>query len=309
MKTLTRSQQGELYMLGEVLLWSLFPIVSIFALNTLSPLLTASLSTLSAAAFFAIVLTVKKCWKELKTLSALRDTLIATLFIGIGFYSLLFIGIGKTTAGDASIMLLMELFFGMVVLWAWGKERYTMGHIIGSLCMVIGAFLVLFQGSIALNSGNLIILIATALPPIGNFFAQRARKKVSSAYIMFVRSIISGIFLLVLSLIWETIPTGRALETSVPYLLINGLVILGLSKVFWIEAIHRIPITKGLALGSITPVFTLIAAYVTLHEVPRLWQIIGLIPIIFGVWLLTDFGKSTDVSGSVDPPVASDTGV
>ncbi|MDP3965774.1 MAG: EamA family transporter, partial [bacterium] len=54
-----------------------------------------------------------------------------------------------------------------------------------------------------------------------------------------------------------------------------------------IEAIHRISVTKSVALSSITPFLTLVIAWVVLGLTPNLWQVISLVPLTIGVLLLT----------------------
>ena len=286
---LSETQTGELYLYSEALLWSLFPIVTIFSYNSIPPLYSAAFSTFAAALFFAVVLTVQKKWNELFVAAAWKYILALTAIIGIAYYSLVFIGIQKTTAGNAGIIFLMEIFFSMVILRLWKKEFLSRRHFIGAVLMALGAFLVLFQGALSINQGDLIILTATALPPIGNYFIQEARKRVSSTYIMFIRSLISGFFILGMAYFIESEPSVTAVKTSFLFIAVNGFLLLGLSKIFWIEAIHRIPITKAISLASIAPFFTLLFAYFLLGEIPTLWQISGLIPIILGIWVLTDF--------------------
>jgi drug/metabolite transporter (DMT)-like permease len=67
----------------------------------------------------------------------------------------------------------------------------------------------------------------------------------------------------------------------------SGIVIFGLSKVFWLEGIFRISVTKAISLSSISPVLTICFAYFLLSEVPTLTQIVALVPAIFGIYLLT----------------------
>jgi len=76
-------------------------------------------------------------------------------------------------------------------------------------------------------------------------------------------------------------------RASLLFLLINGVLLLGLSKLFWIEAIHRISVTKGVALSSVNPFLTLLLAWLILHQAPAMWQIAGLIPLVAGVLFLT----------------------
>lgn len=295
---LTKTRQGELCALGQAFSYSFFPIAAILVYSQLSPLYTAAFSTLAAALFFAALLTLQKKWHEFKIKSAHINILVATLIIGVAFYALIFIGIQKTTAGNASIMSLMEVFFSMFILRLWKKEFLTKPHILGAILMVMGASMVLFQGGLQINSGNAIILAATALPPIGNYFAQKARQQVSSFMIMFIRSLISGVFLLLLARAFSPFPSSSELAHSVIYIVLIGVIFMGLTKIFWLEAIHRIPITKAIALESVGPLFTMTFAYFILHEIPAAWQMLGILPIFAGIWLLTDFKPTLRWKGS-----------
>jgi drug/metabolite transporter (DMT)-like permease len=103
---------------------------------------------------------------------------------------------------------------------------------------------------------------------------------------MLIRSAVSGIFFLVLACALEPLPSGTTILGSLPLLFLNGFFLMGLSKILWIEAIHRVPIAKAISLSAVSPLFTLGFAYSLLGEVPTAFQIAGVIPMIAGVCLL-----------------------
>ncbi len=72
------------------------------------------------------------------------------------------------------------------------------------------------------------------------------------------------------------------------FLLANGVLIFGVSKILWLEGISRISVTKALALGSLAPLFTLFIAWIVLKQAPTAWQIASLAPFFLGVLLLTN---------------------
>jgi drug/metabolite transporter (DMT)-like permease len=290
MKALLKSReiQGEIFIFLDNSIWALFPIFVILTVSKISSIFAAAISTLFAALFFAILVTYKKQWREIKVKKALKDILIMTALIGILFYILLFIAVEQTTAGNASIILLMEVFFTMVILGLWRKEKQTIKSVGGGFLMVIGAIFVMFKGGFVLNQGDIIILLATVLPPIGNYYSQRARKLVGSNIIMFVRSVVAGLFMLGFAFIVEQTPSLIDIKDSLLNLFITGFVILGLSKIFWIEAIHRISITKAITLTAYAPAFTLVFAYFILGDIPTIWQILGFIPMVIGIYLISE---------------------
>ncbi len=289
MKSLTKTQKGEIYILLHALGWSFFPILTLISLNTLSPIISAGFTSLIGCIALGILLTIQKKWSDIKVTKAWKYLLGASLLIGIGFYGLIFTGISMTTAGDASIIVLMEIFFSMLILRLWGKEKLNKKQVIGSLLMIVGAIFILFQGTLNINMGNLMILFAATLPAAGNYFMQKARAMISSTFIMFSRTLISGTFLVILGFTLSGLPDMTQISNSALSLIINGIFVFGLLKILWVESIHRIPITKALSLNAIAPAFTLIFAYLIINEIPTTTQILGFLPILFGVFLLTNF--------------------
>ena len=114
--TFSRERQGDLFILGSATLWGLFPVITILSYHTVSPLLSLAISSLFAAIFFAALIAYKKNWHELRNHAALKNILLATLFTGILYYLLIFLGLQFTTAGNASIVSLTEIFLPLIIL-------------------------------------------------------------------------------------------------------------------------------------------------------------------------------------------------
>jgi len=283
---MTNYNKGLLYNTYAALLWALFPIISIASFSNINPIFSAGISTFFASIFFTFWLIKKKKVNELKNKEGWKYLLLTAFTIGVLFYGLVFYGMSMTTAGNSSIILLMEVFFSFVILNIWKKEQSTIPHIIGAILMLAGCLLILFPGKIDFNFGDLIILFASAIPPIGNHYQRMARKHVSSTTIMFVRSVIGSISFIIIASFFYSAPSLVDINTAILPLLFNGLFIMGLSKLFWVEAIHRIPITVAAAFGTISPLFTLGFAYMFLGDIPTIWQLYSIIPMIAGVYLL-----------------------
>lgn len=283
---LSKERQGELFIFSEAALWALFPVITILTYNKLSPLVSLGIGTIFAAIFFAVMLSVKKKWHEITNTSTLKEILIATFFIGILYYLFYFYGLRYTSAGNASIIALTEIFFSFLLFNIWKKEPLPPQHIGGALLMVFGAIIILYPNLHEFRLGDILILIGAACPPFGNLFVRRARKQVCSETIMFIRSIISGVIILLLAIILNNNFSYADLKTSLPLLFINGVFLLGLSKVLWIEGIHRISMVKSHALSSLSVLITLLFANIFLHNVPTLWQFFSFIPMFFGIILL-----------------------
>ncbi|TAJ13357.1 DMT family transporter, partial [Patescibacteria group bacterium] len=194
-----RERIGEFYILVAGILWGLFPVITILSYNTLSPLVVLGWSQILAAVLFGIVLTVRKTWSDIVNFRALKDMLFATLFTGILFYLLFFFGLMYTTAGNAGIIALAEIFFSFCLFNLLQKESFPLAHIWGSIAMLVGALIVLSPNMSSFRGGDILILLATMVAPFGNFFQRRARALVSTESVLFVRSLVAGCVVLLVA--------------------------------------------------------------------------------------------------------------
>mgnify|MGYP001568733119 CR=1 FL=1 len=277
-----------MYILGGAIIWSLFPIMAVFSYRSLPFVISLLLSTILAGiSLFAILLYRRKLY-ELKNLLLWKYAFYIVIFNGILYYVLYFFGLTKTTPGNASIISLFEVYTAYVLFHVIRKEHFSFESKIGSVLMVFGAVIVLIPNFSAVNLGDIFILIATFCAPMGNLFQQKARMIASTESSLFLRSLIAIPFLFFIAFAFgQHLEIGQV-KNSLWFLLINGILVLGISKIFWVEGIIRIPVTKANALSSIAPLFTLFIAWLILHQAPTVWQIASFIPFFFGILFLTD---------------------
>jgi len=283
---MTQERKGKIIIFSEALLWSLFPVITIISLKNIPPIISLGFCTLFATIFFAVVLSIKGGWGEIRNREALKDILWVTFFLGIFYYLLYFSGLRFTSAGNAGIIALTEIFFSFLFFHIWRKDHIPYTHIIGAVLMLIGAIIVLYPNFSKFHPGDLLILAASFIAPFGNFFQQKARKKVSSESILFIRSFISTPVIFIFAYLTDVDFTIISIKKSLVVLIINGFFLLGLSKILWIEGIHRISVTKANALNSAAPLLTLLFAWILLHDTPTKFQFFSFLPMFLGVILL-----------------------
>ena len=288
MHGLTEQQKGEWYTFAGALLWAVFPVTVVLSYALLPSLISLGWSTAFAAIFFAVVMTYRKRWQEIKDLRLWGNVVMVTLFIGVLFYSLYYIGLETTTPGNAAIIVLFEVFTSFVFFRLFRGERLSFDYALGAIFMVVGAAIVLAPNIAGVRVGDFVVLAATLFAPAGNYFQQRAREIASAESIMFLRSILSIAPIFALAYVLGQESRAEDIASSFLFLLVNGALLLGLAKLFWIEAIHRVSVTKATALSNVAPLFTLLMAWVVLSQVPTLLQLLSLIPFVLGTLLLTD---------------------
>ncbi len=283
---MTKEREGEIFAILLSVLEGLFPIWSILAVKKIGSIHSYAGELFFTIIFFFILVLVKKRFDELFKRDALKDLILTSVFITFMF-SLIYIGLSYTTAGNMSVILLMQIFFSYLYFNIFGKEKMDLIHTLGAFLMGIGALIVLFPGEFHINRGDILILLAAATAPIANLYQKRAREKVSSETVLLFRSLFAFPILLLLAYLFEPTVHWKEYKEVLIYLILNGLLVLGLGKILWIEALHRISITKLSAMASFIPLFTLIFAYLFLNEIPTTLQIIGVFVIIIGSIFIT----------------------
>lgn len=285
---LSETRKGDLYIFSASALSGFLPIGIVLTYAQVSSLASLAWSTLFAALFFAVLIAYRKRWKELRSPLLWKYSIFITFFIGILFYGFYFSGLQYSTPGNVSIILLFQIFTSFVFFNIYRRERISSAHILGAALMILGALVILGRDFKGVNVGDMFILCATIFAPVGNYFQQEARKIASSESIMFLRSALSAAAFFAFFYLFNLGGAIGDVWAALPFLLVNGILLLGFEKMLWIEGIHRISVTKASALTSIVPLVTLLFAWPTLHQLPNVWQLASLAPLILGVLLLTD---------------------
>ena len=283
---MTKEREGEFLMLGLALIESWFPILSIVAMSYIGALHTYMYSLLIALVFFIILMAKRDRFKELKNRAAYKDLLLTSFWITT-LFTLIFIGMQYTTAGNMAVIIFLQLLFSYLYFNVLGKEKMDRLHLIGAGIMGVGALIILIPDDLTFNKGDLLILIAAAIAPIANLYQKRARNYCSSETILGFRTVVGLPFIALLAYIFEAPASYENFMSALPSLLVIGIAVYVISKIMWIEALHRISITKVSAMMGLLPVMTLFFAYVYLGEVPELRQILGIVPVLAGGYMLT----------------------
>ena len=283
---MTTQREGELYMLALALIESWFPILSVVAIKQVGPLHTYAFSLLVSLGFFLVVMQRKNLFVELHNPKAYRDLLLTSFWITTLFV-FVFLGMQFTSAGNMSVIIFMQVLFSYLYFNLFGSEKMDRVHTIGAIMMTVGAVLIMIPDTLELNKGDLLIMIGAAIAPIANYYSKRTRKHCSSETILGFRTFAALPVIGLFAWIVEPKVSYHDILEALPYVGLIGILVFGLSKIFWMEALHRIDITKLSAMLAIIPMLTLFFAYLYLGEVPQLRQLLGVFPVLLGGYLLT----------------------
>jgi drug/metabolite transporter (DMT)-like permease len=253
---------------------------------TVTPIFSLAVMNSFACLGFCILMICQKRWQELRVKEAYLYIIGNALLSGFLYYILVFIGTQKSSAGNASIILLLEVLFAILILKGKKGERISTRELCGAFLMVIAAAIVGFPEKWVFNSGDILIGLAGIPAVFANICSKQARLHISAVTIMFVRTIIVSLLFWLTTLLFSSMPSLDATFRSLPALFINGFFVIGISRILWIEAINLMPISKANALSSAAPFFTLLAAYFLLGEEPTIRQLTAIVPMVIGLNLL-----------------------
>ncbi len=283
---MTREREGELLMLGLSMLESWFPILSIVAISYVGALHTYMYSLLISLFFFLVIMYKRRRFVELKNRAAYKDLLLTTFWI-TSIFALIFIGMRYTTAGNMAVIIFLQVLFSYLYFNVLGKEPMGKVHLAGAVIMGVGALIILIPEDLAFNQGDWLILAAAAMAPIVNLYQKRARVYCSSETILGFRTLVGLPFIALLAYLMEPAVSDEALLSALPYIVLIAIGVYVVSKIMWIEALNRITITKLSAMLALLPMMTLFFAYLYLNEVPEFRQLVGIVPILIGGYLIT----------------------
>ena len=287
-------RKGEMFVVAGSLLWAAFPVVVVMSYAKISGLVSLAWSTVFAAVFLVGVILWRGSWQDMKSRLFWQYTAAVAFFNGVLFYSLFYIGLEHTTPGNASLIALIEILTSFIFFNLFKKEHISREHKVGSVLMFLGALIVLSNNFSHFNIGDLLIFVAMFCGPIGNHFQQKVRRISATENLLLGRYLITiPVVFLMASILHPGISLGFS-RSSFWLLAFNGLLIFGLSKIFWVEGIHRIPVTKAISLSSASPIITMFLAWVLLKQSPTMWQLTAFIPLFLGIILLTDNYKFKD---------------
>ena len=292
---MTESQKGNIFIVVEMIIWSLFPVVSLLGFKGMPSTVSLFWVNLFSTIFFLVVMIFKNKWHELRNKYLWYYILGVVIFVCVIFYSLFFYALTMTVPTNAAIVVLFEIVTSYIFFQIVKKESLDSRHIFGIVLAIIGTLIVLLPNFNGIHTGDLIIIFATFFTPFGNWCQQQARKIASTETTLFLRHLLTIPFLFIIIHFLGFSLKVESIKSVIGWLLLNGIFIFGFSKILWVEAIHRMSVTKALAINSLNPIFTMLFSWFLLSQLPTMVQFISLPFLIIAIFILTDFNfnKST----------------
>ena len=258
------------------------------ALASIHPVLLASFVYLLAS-LVATPLLIKK--KNYSITTKDKGLLVAIAVSGAVIGPLMFFaGLEESLAADSALLLNGEMIFSVFLATLLFREKISTAGYLAVVLVIAGIIVVTTDMELSSsafdvqNTGNLLIIGATLFWALDNNLSKILSKRMDIARIVQLKSLIGGSILLVLVFILQ-IPISVDTE-HIPNILLLGIAGFGASIFFFLHALKRIGTVKTVMIFATSSVFGLIFAAMFLQEEVSLFQIIAMIIIICGIYML-----------------------
>jgi drug/metabolite transporter (DMT)-like permease len=279
----------DLMLLGMALIWGVNFSVVKYGTRVMSPVVYNGLRVTLAA---LVLLTFSTLTRERRPTRRDAVALLLLGLLGNGAYQLFFIeGLARTRAGNVALVLAASPAFVALIGWLRGSEHTSRRGVAGIGLSLAGMTLVVLAGGRARVGsptmlGNLLVLAGCLSWATFTVLLKPYTHRVHGTHLAAL-TMVSGAGLLLLVAIprfadtaWSDVgPRGWL---AVAY---SGVGALGVAYYFWYRGVRILGPTRTAMYSNVQPVVALLVAWPLLGEVPTIWQLVGVVSIISGVFL------------------------
>jgi probable blue pigment (indigoidine) exporter len=243
------------------------------------PLLSAMLRTLPVGLLMLLCvrqLPAKGWWGKIFLLSMLN--------IGI-FQALLFVAAYRLPGGVAATVGAIQPLVVVLLGWAVLNARTSMLSWIAALCGLAGVAMLVLGPAAKLDFIGVAAAAAGAFAmACGTLLTKKWLPPASTMVLTSWQLTAGGLFLLPLALLFETLPAELSLANVFGYIWL-GLIGTGLTYVFWLRGVMKMPAAAVTTLSLLSPLSATVLGTLVLQQKLTLLQSAGMALVLLGVWL------------------------
>jgi drug/metabolite transporter (DMT)-like permease len=281
----------DLFMLSVTLIWAInFSFIKI-ALNEFSPLAFNGIRLAFASIILVIVLFFSKQGIRVPKKDIWK--LLVLGIIGNTVYQLLFIhGINLTTASNTSIIMAMTPASVALLSSVFKHEKIHWAAWFGIALSFVGFYLVIAKqpGTFVFSwenlRGDMMIFCGNLVWAIYTVFSKPLLGRITPLKWSSLTLAVGTVFYLPFCVqAFSRQDFGQISFKAWAVLAFSGIFALAVCYVAWYSSVKRIGNSKTVIYGNIVPILTVIFAYIFIAERIGLWQAVGALIILVGVYL------------------------
>ena len=279
----------DLLLLTMAVIWGVNFVVVKYATHVFNPVAFTGLRVGTAAAFLVAFAFARGGF------ALSRHDVLRLLFLGVignGLYQLFFVhGVARTRAGNASLIVGAAPAFIALAARARGMERVKRMTLVGIALSVIGVALVIAGSATSSNGqttllGSVLVFLGVLCWTAYTIMLQPYTKRIDVIQLSAVTMVGGAVPLLVASMPalvatdWSSVGAGGWLA-----LFYSSVISMGVAYFFWYRGLRVLGPTRTAVYSNLQPIVALLAAWAFLGEVPTIFQGLGAVTIIAGVFL------------------------
>ena len=290
---------GYIYAIAAAAFFGSVTTLSKPVLSDVSPILLSSLVYLVAGATFT---PLAQRNEETKSGKKYYLLVVLTAIVGASVGPIMFFsGLKLTAASDVAILSNGETVFSILFAILFFKEKLNRFGYLAVTIVLIGLFIVTTnltfdKNTLTFNTGDLLIIFATVAWALDNNISKIIARHIHVSRLVQLKSLIGGGLTLLIVLIMRT-PFNIQYVQIIPIVYV-GLFGVALSLYLYLHSIKRIGVVRGSSILSLSAIFGLIFAVVFLKETISVYQVVAVLVMLLGIFLLyrTQPEKRTDNS-------------
>lgn len=232
------------------------------------------------------ILLDKKVWPQCLAMGTFGTALPMTIFM---------IALNYTTPVNGSILNQFEIIYSLILSAILLKERPTWGQIGGSLLILLGVGILLWQaGTTVQLKGDLMIIGCLWMFQLSHIFAKKLPPHMPPQLIAAARAFfaIPALAVLVAGLALFQGPLQFQSNTTLwSMLVLCALVNYFLGNTYWYQAIRHMDLSKATAIILSYPVMTFVLSVLLGQDKITIYKILGMVLAIGGAYIVTGMVK------------------
>lgn len=285
MKT-SKHYLGEACVLLTCIVEGFFPVVTNYLAPNLPSLLFVNGAHLTTVLFMAVILIFKGNLFNKVPYKAIYFIFI-NAFVTSFYYLSIVYGTRFTSGISTALILKTEMLTMFLFAWFFLKERMSAHQYAGMITVIMGIIMVLFNGTFEVNKGDLIMLSTVVFLPVANHCAKLALNKAGVALVIFWRFLFSFLILLPFNLFTiQYIDQALISWQLLWFILAYGVLFFGGQNIIWYTGLKLMQLDRAVYIICASPAFSLLFALVLFKEIPTVYQMIGFVFTLVGIYLL-----------------------
>jgi len=191
-------------------------------------------------------------------------------------------GVQKMDPSLASFLNRSEVLVAIILGIIFLCERFTKLETLGTVLAFTGILVMRLTLRVEYSEGFWYVLIGAVFFGITEFVSKIAVRHVTPVIVAFIRNAFLALFF------WLTLLTDRfdgfeGIETVWPTVIALGLIGPVLARILYLFALKRLELSKVAVISQIQPVFVMLIALLSLHQLPTLRETTGGLFLLFGI--------------------------